>query len=148
MINTQILCPDCLKGHLQKKDAEATLCTCDHCGTEFIQTGKMSVRYATANDLTPPATAGKDGGVMYNGNRCSIHSFTSRKRYKPTDEELKRIKALPLLKENALPDADDGSKYEWVEIGDTKYGRYMYCMKTDQRRMPTMGEFYQTSPVD
>jgi hypothetical protein len=148
MVKTEILCPECFKGHLEKKAEADTLCTCDHCGTQFVQTGARQVRYANSNDLTPPATSGKDGGVMANGKRCSIQSFADRKIYDPTPEELTRINKLPLLKENELPDFDDGSKYEWVQIGREKYGRFMYCLKTKQRRSQTFGEFYQSSPVD
>ena len=114
----------------------------------------------------------KNGGVRPDGTRCSIHNFGSRKRYTPASiEEYKAIKAIPVQKENAIPDADDGEKYEWVKVGSyTKggqsweggaspeedgasysFGRFfcsMYCLKTKQRRGETMGEFYENSTVD
>lgn len=39
-------------------------------------------------------------------------------------------------------------KYNWVQVGTEKYGRSMYCTKTNIRRSQTMGEFYQGGVVD
>ena len=40
------------------------------------------------------------------------------------------------------------SKYNWIQVGHTKYGRYMYCTNTHVRRNQTMGEFYGSGIVD
>ena len=39
-------------------------------------------------------------------------------------------------------------KYNWIQVGHTKYGRYMYCTNTHVRRAQTMGEFYGSGVVD
>lgn len=149
MIPLNILCPECFKGHLGKVKEGDTICTCDHCGTDFVHQGGNRVRYAKESDYPkPPAKPGEDGGVRHDGSRCSIHSFSDRKKYNPGEAERKRMDALPYTDLKTIPDANDGSKYEWVEVGDTKYGRYMYCLKTGIKRSSTMGEFYQSSPVD
>lgn len=52
MHRTDVLCPDCFKGKLLKDDSTKDTGSgrCDHCGTDFVFTGKRSVRYATAAD--------------------------------------------------------------------------------------------------
>lgn len=40
------------------------------------------------------------------------------------------------------------SKYNWIQVGRRKYGRYMYCTNTHVRRGLTIGEFYGSGIVD
>jgi hypothetical protein len=53
MHRTEVLCPECFKGKLLKEDSTKDTGSgyCDRCGTAFIFTGKLSVRYATAGDI-------------------------------------------------------------------------------------------------
>ena len=46
-----------------------------------------------------------------------------------------------------LGDLND-KKYNWIQVGRSKYGRYMYCTNTKVRRGQTMGEFYGSGIVD
>lgn len=52
MHRTDVLCPECFKGKLLKDDSTKDTGSgyCDRCGTQFVFTGKTSVRYATATD--------------------------------------------------------------------------------------------------
>ena len=78
----------------------------------------------------------------WEGNRVPSDSFTSRlKGEKP-------LNMPPIVLHQEIPDIDDGDKYEWVQIGDSKYGRNMLCNKTGIVRSQTMGEFYGNSTVD
>lgn len=43
MKRTEILCPECFKKRILTKDDKEGFC--DQCGTEYIITGKNSVRY-------------------------------------------------------------------------------------------------------
>jgi len=70
-------------------------------------------------------------------------------RKKITDQAMvAEINKLPYVDEKTISDIDDGSKYEWVQVGTDKYGRCMYCLKTGIRRGQTMGEFYGGGIVD
>ena len=44
MKRTKILCPECMEKNLLHDEADNKT-HCDNCGTEFIKTGEMSVRY-------------------------------------------------------------------------------------------------------
>jgi hypothetical protein len=59
-----------------------------------------------------------------------------------------KIKKLPTIKYEDIPDIEDTEKYNWVEVGTEKYGRRMYCTKTKIKRTQTMGEFYGGGIVD
>ena len=52
----------------------------------------------------------------------------------------------PLVDKDTI-DIND-SKYNWIQVGHDKYGRYMYCTNTKVRRGQTMGEFYGGGIVD
>ncbi|MFD1675640.1 hypothetical protein [Alicyclobacillus fodiniaquatilis] len=81
----------------------------------------------------------------------NVHDFQSQKKYQPVAEELARIRALPTMKYEDVPDVNNTEKYEWVQVQigpDSKYGRVMFCLKTGIKRSQTMGEFYGTSTVD
>ena len=151
MKRTEVLCPECMKGKLIKDDENTVTGTgyCDQCGTRFDFQAANTVRYA--KEIIPDAEPKKNGGVRYNGQRCSIHNFGSRKRIRKDDPVLNGVdvdamkcKANP----ETMPDADNGDIHEWVEVGDSKYGRVMFCLKTKEFRHQTMGEFYGDSDVD
>ena len=91
--------------------------------------------------------------IMWNGKICKSGEFTSRmkykdSKYKPTQQELERIKQLPLTDIARIDEIENPDVHEWYEIGSDKYGRTMYCPKTDIKRGTTMGEFYQNATVD
>ena len=74
----------------------------------------------------------------------SIDNFKTQKKHPLTDE----IKRLPLTEIKDIPDINNTKKYNWVQVGENKYGRSMYCTKTKIKRTQTMGEFYGTGIVD
>ena len=74
----------------------------------------------------------------------SVHEFKTQKKMQETEE----MKTLPWTDEKTIPDIDDSEKYDWHQVGSSKYGRYMYCPKTKIKRGQTMGEFYGTGIVD
>jgi len=91
--------------------------------------------------------------VMWNGEICKSGAFTSRmkykdSKYKPTQQELERIQELPFKDITLVDQIENPDIHEWYEIGSEKYGRSMYCPKTDIKRRSTMGEFYQNATVD
>ena len=91
--------------------------------------------------------------IMWNGEKCKSGEFTSRMKYKdskynPEQKEIERIKQLPIMYIADIPTIENPSVHEWYEIGQEKYGRLMYCPKTDIKRTTTMGEFYQNATVD
>ena len=90
------------------------------------------------------ALSGRD----WKGNECKTEAFVDRMGFKGSYEEYDRIKNIPLTKDDAIKDVDDGEIYEWVQIKGDKYGRSMYCLKTGIRRSNTMGEFYGSGIVD
>ena len=68
--------------------------------------------------------------------------FKDRKQHDKTPE----MDNAPWVK---IPSGElDDPKYNWIQVGHTKYGRYMYCTKTHVRRGQTMGEFYGSGVVD
>jgi hypothetical protein len=71
------------------------------------------------------------------------HSFVDRQSTNYTEE----IRNLPVIKESELGDLND-PKYNWIMVGNDKYGRTMYCTNTNIRRGLTMGEFYGSGIVD
>jgi hypothetical protein len=91
--------------------------------------------------------------IAYDGSLCKSGDFISRKNYKnstwdPTKTELERIKNLKSVDYKTIDDIDNYEVYEWYQIGEDKYGRSMYCPKTEIKRTQTMGEFYGNSTVD
>ena len=87
--------------------------------------------------------------IAWNGERVSVDNFCNSKSYRyKSEEERKIINALPYTRFEDVPDIDNGDVYEWYQIGGGKYGRYMYCPKTDILRSQTMAEFYGNSIVD
>jgi hypothetical protein len=145
MKRTEILCPDCMKGKLLTSNEINA--HCDRCGENFIITGKNSVRYKKDSDLSEEqrTNPNKDlACIASNGARVNAEDFTYRKRIPMTEE----IKKTPSVDYKSISDIDDGSKYEWVQVGEDKYGRSMYCIKTGIRRSQTMGEFYGGGSVD
>ena len=61
---------------------------------------------------------------------------------------LKNLKKIPPTRYQDIPDINDTKKYNWVQVGEGKYGRDMYCTNTKIKRSQTMGEFYQGGIVD
>jgi len=45
-MKTQVLCPECMKEHLERPDPNKPEAKCPHCGTKFVFTGVRQVRYA------------------------------------------------------------------------------------------------------
>lgn len=91
--------------------------------------------------------------VAWNGEICKSSEFKSRmpyanSKYKPTEAELKRIQNLPCTDIARIDEIENPDVHEWYQIGTDKYGRSMYCPKTDTRRTQTMGEFYGNATVD
>tara|TARA_R110000803_G_C11769973_1_gene295136 strand:- start:46 stop:273 length:228 start_codon:yes stop_codon:yes gene_type:complete len=74
----------------------------------------------------------------------SVHNFKCQVKHPLTDE----IKKIPLTRYQDIPDINDVKKYNWVQVGEDKYGRNMYCTNTKIKRSQTMGEFYQGGIVD
>jgi hypothetical protein len=91
--------------------------------------------------------------IAYDGSLCKSDHFISRKNYKnsswnPTETELDRLKNLNYVDNKSIENIDDPEIYEWYQVGEDKYGRFMYCPKTEIKRTQTMGEFYGNSTVD
>jgi hypothetical protein len=91
------------------------------------------------------------------GTRVECSSFAIRRRLKKLVSPEEYNSVLQKRKEAfkfgnvlpaELPDKDDGNKYDWVVVGDGKYDKIMYCLKTKQFRHETMGEFYENLVVD
>lgn len=76
------------------------------------------------------------------GIRVAADEFTSRMKG-TTPSFIPHV-----IRHEDIPDINNGHKYEWVQIGDSKYGRNMLCNKTGIVRSQTMGEFYGNSIVD
>ena len=74
----------------------------------------------------------------------NTNSFVHRKHHPKTQE----IINAPCVKWQDLPDRDDKSKYNWIVVGTTKYGRDMWCTKTKIKRTQNMGEVYGGNIVD
>lgn len=85
---------------------------------------------------------------MSNGNLGTSGGFYTRAKYKASIEELEEIKKLPLINFETIKDIDNPDKYNWYEIGNDHYNRFMYCPKTHTKRTQTMGEFYGSGVVD
>ena len=75
--------------------------------------------------------------------KTKAHDFVWRTK----KEETEAIKALPCLDWKDFKNLDD-PKYNWVQVGEDKYGRHMYCTNTHAKRSQTMGEFYGGGIVD
>jgi hypothetical protein len=87
------------------------------------------------------------------GNYCKTSDFNDRMKYKdspynPNAEEMQFVLDQPVVKFEDVEDIDNPDKYEWYEIGGEKYGRTIYCPKSNIRRTTTFAEFYQSSTVD
>lgn len=100
---------------------------------------------------------GKLATLAADGTRTKCSSFATRRRLKNivSSEEYNSVlqkRKEALISRNVLPtelsDKDDGNKYDWVVVGEDKYDRIMYCLKTKQFRYETMGEFYENAIVD
>ncbi len=145
MEELNIPCPECRKGKLEQKTVEDKKANCNHCGETFIMTGVNRFRYAKPEDLIEgdPTLASKTQG----GKGITVNAFIERKNL--NDPEIaEKIKNLPYTELSDIADIDNGEKYEWVQVGNTKYGRCMYCLKTGIKRGQTMGEFYGSGIVD
>lgn len=95
--------------------------------------------------------------VAVDGTRTKCSSFATRRRLKELVSSEEYNSVLQKREENYksgdvlpkdLPDRDDGNKYDWVVVGEERYDRIMYCLKTKQFRYETMGEFYESAVVD
>lgn len=77
-------------------------------------------------------------------------TFRSYERLAINDEDWSLILLNPVLEMNTenINKADDWIIAFKTSQGYTKYGRIAYSSKLNQFRQLTMGEFYQTSPVD
>lgn len=93
------------------------------------------------------ANMGADGKLYKSSAFVSLMKYKNSK-YKPTDQDIINISKLEYTNIEDITDVDNPDKYEWYEIGNSKYGRYMYCPKTNTKRTQTIGEFYQNSTVD
>lgn len=90
------------------------------------------------------------------GNYVSTTSFAERRRLKDLvskEEYAKILKEIRNKPDTDLLSADFADKenpgvYDWVVVGDDKYNKLMYCLKTGNIRSQTMGEFYENSIVD
>jgi len=69
--------------------------------------------------------------------------FTDRIQHDKTED----MDKAPWKEKEELGDLND-KKYNWIQVGHSKYGRYMYCTNTKVRRGQTMGEFYGSGIVD
>ena len=78
-------------------------------------------------------------------NLYELKDLVSKEEY---EEILKTRNQTKIVSHDSLTDGDNGEKYDWVSIGDTKYGRTMYCLKTKIFRGHTLGEFYENTTVD
>lgn len=72
----------------------------------------------------------------------SATDFKHRERHNATDEMNNAPKVVLTEKEM------DNPKYNWIQVGHEKYGRFMFCTNTKVRRAQTMGEFYGSGIVD
>lgn len=109
---------------------------------EYLNDERLKAEYETSGAC-----------IMWNGARCKSNQFTSRmnyeeSKYKPSEEELNKIKEMPSIEIEDVLEIENPNIYEWYQVGRDKYGRYMYCPKKNIKRNTTMGEFYQTSTVD
>ena len=95
--------------------------------------------------------------LAVDGTRTECSSFAIRRRLEKlvSSEEYnfvlqKRKEAFKYgdVLPTELPDKNDGNKYDWVVVGEGKYDRIMYCLKTKQFRYETIGEFYENAVVD
>lgn len=93
---------------------------------------------------------------MYN-----VEDFKTPKHYKGTLEDVLVISKLPVVDYKTITDINNDAKYDWHTVvtvhqdrhgkivrNDSKYGRIIYCPKTNTARTQTMGEFYGGSVVD
>jgi len=74
----------------------------------------------------------------------NIQDFKTQDKIKETKE----MKSIPYTDIKNIPDINNTNKHHWVQVGIDKYGRYMYCTKTNIKRRQTMGEFYGSGIVD
>ena len=75
--------------------------------------------------------------------KIKAQDFVDRPKHKLTD----KINNLPEQDYKTFKNLDD-PKYDWIQVGNTKYGRSMYCRNTNIKRSQTMGEFYGGGIVD
>ncbi len=78
----------------------------------------------------------------------SVHDFKEQVKIEISDSQLEDIYSLETISYKDIKDLNDENKYNWVQIGTDKYGRFMYCTKTKIKRSQTMGEFYGTGVID
>nr|QPI16168.1 MAG: hypothetical protein NIOZUU157_00050 [Virus NIOZ-UU157] len=72
-----------------------------------------------------------------------VEEFKDRVRHDNASE----MDNAPYKEASELGDLNN-PKYNWIQVGHSKYGRYMYCTNTKVRRGQTMGEFYGGGIVD
>ena len=65
---------------------------------------------------------------------------------RPRHDRTTKMEDAPRVDRDKI-DLDD-PKYSWIQVGHTKFGRFMYCTNTHVRRAQTMGEFYGSGIVD
>jgi hypothetical protein len=89
-------------------------------------------------------------GASFNkkGELVKANTFSDRKIFECDEQTLSKIKELEIVDSKDLKDIDDPSIYNWYQIGNSKYGRFMYCPITNTKRTQTMGEFYGNGIVD
>ena len=89
-------------------------------------------------------------GASFNnkGELVKADTFSDRKIFECDEYVLSKIKELDLVDCKEVEDIDNPLIYNWYQIGDQKYNRFMYCPKTNTRRSQTMGEFYGNGIVD
>ena len=141
MTRTNILCPNCTKGKLLTTNDDAVndnRTWCDQCGEDFIRTGTNSVRFGQEPNTNPAEAC-----LTQSGGTCKASAFQYRKLYEGVVPA-----GIPTVDYKTIADIDDGNKYQWHVLGRDKYGRDMYCPKTQIKRTQTMGEFYGGGTVD
>lgn len=82
--------------------------------------------------------------VTRSGNRVHPENNWNPVSIKLDDDVLETVQKVDENDNNLW----NGDKYEWYQFGNNKYGRKMYCKKTNKIRNLTMNEFYTGGIVD
>lgn len=95
--------------------------------------------------------------LLANETEVDSSAFGTRRRLKnlvSEEEHNKILKKLAIAYEEksilneVIAEINNPKLYDWVMIGNDKYGRKMYCLKTGKFRHLTMGEFYEDNIID